>query len=264
MRSPLFPTELEDLGGKFIQTFTQSKSGTLSEDVAVGDRSWKPERKGVTLPPDATRAFRKWIRDRNLPYDPSDITPCRSFVMHGATFANTRSSPRDGNIVVGRVSDGWSAGELQFIAVAKNRSSEDELILLAIKLFEDLGGSDILKDPYRAFPVAGGRAFYDTPKGDLTVISSSDPFCHFVRSSVNLGINRGHFHALPLDKVSQSFGGLYCMSNNLKNSETSFGEPPHPTENALGVHRWPVLSELNLSGCEPASYYSTFPLKDFG
>ncbi len=72
---------------------------------------------------------------------------------------------------------------------------------MAFKLFEELGGNDVQKDPYRAFPLAGGRAFYDMPNGDLKVISSKDPFCHFVRTSVNLGINRSHFHALPLDKV---------------------------------------------------------------
>ncbi len=61
------------------------------------------------------------------------------------------------------------------MSVYQDKSSKVEHILFAIKLYEELEMKDALKDPYRAFPLAGGRIFYDTTKVDSGWYLGKDP-----------------------------------------------------------------------------------------
>ncbi len=213
MNDTNLPVQMETLRDKFKNIFRETGRGSHRLDLLDFDEQKVVFDHQISPSPDALRLLRDWIsnsdRSRNLKliYDPSTLQCCRSVERFGMTFATSGTSPRNSNVVIGRVPELWAAGEIKNIIVIHNQTSSTSKlsgqIVFVLQMFDELEGDDIRGDPYRRFPIAGGRIFYDTClKSKLLIVLSDEILCHFVRTTnVLTTIARAHFHALPLDKV---------------------------------------------------------------
>ena len=118
---------------------------------------------------------------------------------------------------------------------------------IVIHLYEKLTDLDTTLDPYRAFPVAGGRICYSTFQPSLQLVSPNDILCHFASTPCVIEkLTCLHMHVLPLDHVSI----LYCLLNSCKLTKARidllFPFPP----------TWQAQEEHHIQ----AIFLSTFPL----
>lgn len=228
MNTAILPGQLGKVCDKFKHIFVENGSGTLRSDTASLHGRKVTYDRDDSLPPYALQAIQAWAnsetRCQNLLYDFATVQCCRSLEYRGMTFATSRSSPRNSNVVVGSVPNNWIAAEVKYMLTIRRTSStstapasSSELlssILFVLQTFGELEGGDIPSDPYRRFQIAGGRVFYDTLNTKPLVVTSDEILCHFVRTSNVLpNIMRPHFHALPLDKVG-IFDFIMCSKQH--------------------------------------------------
>ncbi len=222
MNGSNLPEQLEQLRHKFKAVFTETGRGSHRLDLLDFDGHKVVFDRQSTLSPNVRQLIQDWMssRNRNFEYDISNLQCCRSFESFGLTFATSGVSPRNSNVIIGHVPELWSAGEIKHIVTVQSQStSTSELsgrIIFVLQIFDELDGDDICRDPYRRFPIAGGRIFYDTClRSKLLIVPSDEILCHFVRTTnVVTTIARAHFHALPLDKVLEFIPSTPCEPVN--------------------------------------------------
>lgn len=77
-------------------------------------------------------------------------------------------------------------------------------LFIVVDTYVDLNAADAVHDPYRLFPVAGGRLFYNRFFPEHCLVTEDNIFCHFARAEQVLpGSATECILALPLDKVSR-------------------------------------------------------------
>ncbi len=172
------PEKLETLGHKFRSVFNESGgTGTLRLDFASIDGEKVVFDPKLSLSSTVLQAVRTWVSkivrdsDQSPIYNPSNIRCCRSLERFGMTFSTSQVSPRNSNIIVGNVPHKWEAGEVKHIlaveSMATPPSDPSYVVIILFQKFEELEGQDIANDPYRRFPISGGRIFYDGLKPKL-------------------------------------------------------------------------------------------------
>lgn len=213
-----FHEQLGSLRDKFNHTFRETGStGTLRSDVTGINGQKIIFDSQVSLPDDVIREVSAYVTGcrgqrpnaSNLAFKRSSLQCCRSFERFGMTFSTSSNSPRNSNVIIGNTPEDWVAAEVKYILTTED-ASEAPLLIVILQLFSELEDGDIQKDPYRNFPLVGGRIFYDKLNPRLLVVDSSSIQCHFARTTNVIPlINQLHFHCLPLDKVTIHFRALW-------------------------------------------------------
>ncbi|KII91440.1 hypothetical protein PLICRDRAFT_105296 [Plicaturopsis crispa FD-325 SS-3] len=214
------PKSLHGLIPRFHSLFvTGSRGGTLTSDILAFDDSYnqaanaKPwdVRNTVGIPADIFSLLRQHIL-RSRPDDSSStirnaVHVRASWNRLGELLKPASVSPRDSNIIFHSAGGDWSAGRIRTI-FDHSSDSETAETFFVVDAYRPLSKTDVPHDPYRKFPIAGGRLFYKSFTGSPVLLTANDIKCHFASSPQKAnGIKEQCIHALPLDKVCPHFPG---------------------------------------------------------
>jgi hypothetical protein len=130
------------------------------------------------------------------------------FSYRGAIFSPSSFSVRDSHVVIGRgagtrIPRDWYAGKIKQIFMYPFSSPSG--VYFVIQKFRELSSQEALQDPYRQFPLVGGRLYHPELEDEIEVVPSQEIIAHFAHTphgKQDFGFPC--FHALPLDKVTLS------------------------------------------------------------
>ena len=132
------------------------------------------------------------------------------FTQRGAIFSPSSFSVRDSHVVICK-SD-WYAGRIKQIFAYPSGLPPKLDAYFVIQRFKELSDQEALQDPYRAYPLVGGRLYHLDVEDNIEVVPSQEiaaHFAHTLHDEKDFGFPC--FHALPLDKVTLS---AHCRLNN--------------------------------------------------
>jgi len=123
------------------------------------------------------------------------------FTYRGAIFSPSAFSVRDSYVVVEKAAPlDWYAGTIKQIFTYPSGKSSD--IYFVIQKFDELSNEEALQDPYRRYPLVGGRLYHPELNDEIEVVSSHKIRAHFAYTPYDRKeFGFSCFHALPLDKV---------------------------------------------------------------
>jgi len=131
------------------------------------------------------------------------------FTQHGAIFSPSSFSVRDSHVVICK-GDGqryaeWYAGRIKQIFTYPSGlplPSKPEAYFV-VQRFKELSDQEALRDPYRNYPLVGGRLYHLDLEDKIEVVPSQDITAHFAHTPHDeKEFGFPCFHALPLDKVT--------------------------------------------------------------
>jgi len=191
-------TVFEDLGGVDMQDLPQGEECWLEKDIlqCLDD----------LLVPKGNLSDDGCISGSHVQPPHAKARQYNKFTQRGAIFSPSSFSVRDSHVVV-RKGD-WYAGRIKQIFVyPPGRSSKLEAYFV-IQRFKELSDQEALQDPYRNYPLVGGRLYHLDVEDKIEVVSSQEITAHFAHTPHDeKDFGFPCFHALPLDKVTHS---LYC------------------------------------------------------
>lgn len=130
-----------------------------------------------------------------------------NFSRYGVSFSATNRVQQDSYVAVGRrVPDDWHAAHILSIFTYTHKGPTWELMghtetYFVVQKYEELTPMDATRDPYRKFPVIGGRLYYDKVKAP-ELVTPEEILCHFAYTPFeHPHIAPACIHALPLDRV---------------------------------------------------------------
>lgn len=125
----------------------------------------------------------------------------KKFSHRSATFSPSTFSIRDSYVAIGKgVSEGWHAGKIKQIFTHSVLQPSE--VYFVIQKFRELSPQLESRDPYRQFPLVGGRLYHPELKGELEIVTTQEIIAHFAYTPLDEGdFGFPCFHALPLDKV---------------------------------------------------------------
>lgn len=123
------------------------------------------------------------------------------FTQCGAIFSPSSFSVRDSRVVISK--GDWYAGRIKQIFAYPSGSSSKLDTYFVIQRFKELSDQEALQDPYRNYPLVGGRLYHLNLEDKIEVVPSQEitaHFAHTLHDEKEFGFPC--FHALPLDKVT--------------------------------------------------------------
>lgn len=216
---PEMPKSLGSIQLIFARVFDSDNRGTLLADI----RAFSDTPEDVTLTNTSKcsaldhhvyRLYRRWSRSRGCPVPLNSVLAQSSIMRHGIRYATSRSSKGDSYVVFGKsLSDEWCAGRIKYIFGSPGSAGT---VFLAVSQYDTLGADDQERDPYRAFPLVGGKLFRRTRKKSLVLLTLSDLLCHFAATSMHVeGIETECLHVLPLDRVRSHLSTILHIITNV-------------------------------------------------
>ena len=134
------------------------------------------------------------------------------FTQRGAIFSPSSFSGRDSHVVISKSGCQWYAGRIKQIFTYPSGLPSKLDTFFVIQKFEELSNQEALQDPYRNYPLVGGRLYHLGLEDKIEVVPSQEITAHFaytLHDEKDFGFPC--FHALPLDKVTFS---PYCRVGN--------------------------------------------------
>lgn len=126
--------------------------------------------------------------------------------FHGAIYSTASFSVRDSHVVIGKeFPSDWYAGKIKQIFTYPFGSVESQGTYIVVQKFKELSPQEAKDDPYRRYPMVGGRLYHAELEEQIEVVTAQDVIGHFAYTPH--GENEFKFpcfHALPLNKVSFS------------------------------------------------------------
>jgi hypothetical protein len=102
-------------------------------------------------------------------------------------------------VVLGdRIPGDWYAGKIKQIFTLTFSSSEAYFV---VQRFKEFSVQEAQQDPYRQFPLVGGRLYHPELEDKIEVVTAQEIVAHFAHTphdTQTFGLPC--FHALPLDK----------------------------------------------------------------
>jgi hypothetical protein len=137
------------------------------------------------------------------------------FSHRSAIFSPSTFSIPDSYVAIGKgVPEDWHAGKIkQIFTHSVPQQSE---VYFVIERFKELSPQAASHDPYRQYPLVGGRLYHPELEEELEVVSSEEIVAHFAYTPLEEeDFGFPCFHALPLDKVTapSSRDVLSCKLN---------------------------------------------------
>ncbi|KAH8981441.1 hypothetical protein EDB86DRAFT_3131237, partial [Lactarius hatsudake] len=136
---------------------------------------------------------------------PSSATSTRAmqynkFHDRGTIFSPSTFSIRDSYVAVGKgVREGWHAGKIKQIFTHSVLQPSD--VYFVIQRFKELSPQVASCDPYRQYPLVGGRLYHPELEEELEIVTSQEIVAHFAYTPLEEEVfGFPCFHALPLDK----------------------------------------------------------------
>ena len=131
----------------------------------------------------------------------------QKFSYRGAIFSPYLFSDRDSHVVIGRagirIPSDWYAGKIKQIFTYP--FSSPSRVYFVIQKFRELSSQEGLQDPYRRFPLVGGRLYHPELEDEIELVTSQEIIAHFAHTPHDeRDFGFPCFHALPLDKVTLS------------------------------------------------------------
>lgn len=127
------------------------------------------------------------------------------FTHRGAIFSPVSFSVRDSYVVVATATPlDWYAGTIKqiFAYPSKWSSNSESDVYFVIQKFGELSNQEALRDPYRRYPLVGGRLYHTELNDEIEVVPSQKITAHFAHTPYDREeFGFPCFHALPLDKV---------------------------------------------------------------
>ena len=214
------PEELHGTMTRFWEAFGSGAKGTLLHDTLGAKETsgadepmggHRARRSQDRLPDDLFALLKLWLATHDDLANPNDIVPfvenLKELSDGAVTYATYETRPGDSNIVFKSITHyDWQAGRIRQI-FRHSSLREDKLfcrILLVVDGFVPLVNQHALQDPCRAFPVAGGRLFYDRFLPQPIILTIEDIYGHFASRRRKLSVDDQSLdclHVLPLDKV---------------------------------------------------------------
>ena len=123
------------------------------------------------------------------------------FTHRGAIFSPSSFSIRDSYVVIAKATPlDWYAGTIKQIFTYPSGQSSD--VYFVIQKFDELSNQEALQDPYRRYPLVGGRLYHPELNDEIEVVPSHKITAHFAHTPYDRKeFGFSCFHALPLDKV---------------------------------------------------------------
>jgi len=149
-----------------------------------------------------------WIREESVGSSEADAPRSCTFLKSvnsgGVLFTPASEHPNDSQIVFGAgVPQDWSAGYIQSIfavSIPLENGVLTRQTFCVVNVLKDLPEDLARDDPYRRFPIAGGR-LYQQKTARVKLLRSSEIISHFAGTPDILSkLNMSHIHVLPLDK----------------------------------------------------------------
>nr|VWO97862.1 Uncharacterized protein [Ganoderma boninense] len=177
-----------------------------------------PIRSQTILPEDIFPVFQEWWFNHQTGPDLQPPLPfsrmLNQVTINGAEYTTQRKRPRDSHVVITAEDEqDWQAGCIR--QIFEHTQHHRSQIFLVVDCFKQLTHEHALRDPCRAFPVAGGRLFYKTLLPVPKIVKTSDVTGHFACRDRVLPSGRepasddalesetiSCIHVLPLEKVS--------------------------------------------------------------
>lgn len=210
----LLPDCLWPLVERFKLVFKPPGRGSLTADMAELSAKLltSPNAEAALedrepINPTLRDALQRWIGTQGSETRRSTPPGFASF-RRGINVAGTSYKPRtiawgDSYILVGAASN-WRPAQISsiFSVMFSSNLGKIRRTLISISGFRPLSPPDIDFDDYRRFGHTGGRIYYDEEL-PMEVIGVEEIVSHFAYTPNVCGaISAGHFHALPLTRVS--------------------------------------------------------------
>ena len=127
------------------------------------------------------------------------------FSHRSAIFSPSSFSIRDSYVAIGKgIPFDWYAGEVKqiFAYPFKFGPSGSLNVYFVIKRFKELSAEETTRDPYRHYPLVGGRLYHAELEDKIQVVPLREIIAHFAHTPHAMeDFGFPCFHALPLDKV---------------------------------------------------------------
>ena len=123
-----------------------------------------------------------------------------------AIFSLASFSIRDSHIVIHKgfpaIPGDWYAGKVEQIFTYPFDPPSSQEAYMVVQKFKELTKQEAMQDPYRRYPMVGGRLYHSELEEQIEVVMVRDVIAHFTYTPHD-GLEFGFpcFHALPLDKV---------------------------------------------------------------
>jgi len=125
------------------------------------------------------------------------------FTQRGAIFSPSSFSVRDSHVVICK--GDWYAGRIKQIFVYPSGLPSKLEAYFVIQRFKELPDQEALQDPYRNYPLVGGRLYRQNLEDKIEVVPSQEITAHFAHTAHDKkDFGFPCFHVLPLDKVTLS------------------------------------------------------------
>jgi len=137
------------------------------------------------------------------------------FSHRGTIFSPSTFSIRDSYVAVGKgVPEDWHAGKIKQIFTHSVLQPSE--VYFVIQRFKELSPQAASCDPYRRYPLVGGRLYHPELEEELKIVTSQEIVAHFAYTPLGEeDFGFPCFHALPLDKVPPSSSSCHMMSCQL-------------------------------------------------
>ena len=216
MGNPLKPF-LDGLEGFLNQTV----KGTLFEDLASVNMQEGFQGEECRLKKDVLKRLEEFLvrtgksQDTRISghvqrtaIDDAKARQYKKFCYRGAIFSPSSFSVRDSHVVIDRgagtlIPRDWYAGKIKQIITYPFSSSSR--VYFVIQRFRELSSQEALQDPYRQYPLVGGRLYHPELEDEIEVVPLQKIIAHFAHTPHDKqDFGFPCFHALPLDKVTLS------------------------------------------------------------
>ena len=213
----------------YIRSFQSDSRGTLTGDLLAFrdddpcpvDTDRLEGRDLEELPVEVAQDVKAWFAvNAPLLHEGTQINPyivpLGKLQDRGATYRPMNASDGDSNVIF-TLNGGhkWRAGRVSRIFCYYKHVREGVKIMqnfLLVKEYARLKGSHAILDPYRKFPIAGGRLFYEEFRPTIRLLTVSDISCQYALTPRQLPkTSISCVHVLPLDKVRMLIMLLGCL-----------------------------------------------------
>jgi hypothetical protein len=130
------------------------------------------------------------------------------FTHRGAIFSPVSFSVRDSYVAIATATPldwyagDWYAGTIKQIFTYPSEWSSESDVYFVIQKFCELSNQEALRDPYRRYPLVGGRLYHTELNDEIEIVPSQKIIAHFAHTPYDREeFGFPCFHALPLDKV---------------------------------------------------------------
>ena len=200
---------LRPLVDRLGQYLNPTLRGTVLEDLTPTDiQSDVPQGEECWLEWDVLKHLKELFVRTGKAFHEGTVNPAKAWQYNkywhrGFIFSPSSFSIRDSHVVIGnRIPGDWYAGQIKQIFTVAFGTPVPSEAFFVVQRFKKFSADEAKRDPYRQFPLVGGRLYHCNLEDKIEVVVAQDIVAHFAHTPHNeQTFGLPCFHALPLDKV---------------------------------------------------------------